>query len=81
MEFLKNFFAPGSTSEQWKLDVQDFRKGITMAVLTGITTWAGEMTSKAQFVFDWTAVWHAATAAAVAYLLKNLMTPGVPKAP
>lgn len=75
MGIFKNFFAPGSTSEQWKLNVQDFRKGITMAVLTGITAWAGEMTSKGQFLFDWTSIWHAAAAAAIAYLLKNLATP------
>lgn len=78
MGLLKSLFAPGSTSEQWKLNATDFLKSITMYVLSAVVTVVGESVANGAFVFDWPTIWHAASAAAVAYLIKNLATKPAP---
>lgn len=79
LEKIHIFFSPDTTSDQWKLNVRDFARSLTVAILAGITTVAGESMSRGTFVLDWTTVWHTAAASAVAYLLKNFFTPAAPK--
>jgi hypothetical protein len=75
LELLRKFFSPGSTSEQWKLNVHDFTKGFTMAVLGAIVASVGNMIDKEIFTIDWTTIWHGAATGSIAYLAKNLATP------
>lgn len=81
MEFLHQFFAPGSTSDQWKLNVQDFKKGFTMAVLGAIILSADHMVEQKVFTIGWGAVWQGALTGGLGYLVKNFATPAAPKAP
>jgi uncharacterized membrane protein YvlD (DUF360 family) len=52
----------------------DLGKGIIMAVIGAVIGTVYGMVTAGQFVFDWTAIWHAVLLATVTYLSKNLLT-------
>lgn len=79
MEFLHNFFAPTITSKQWRLNVHDWIRSLTMAILSGLLEMAYEMIKATAFSFSWSAVGHAVALATFTYLFKNFATSGVPK--
>lgn len=74
-EILHHFFSPATTSEQWRLNIKDFARGLTMAVISGITEVGYEIAHAEKFVLDWSVVAHAAGVATFAYLVKNFVTP------
>ena len=62
------------TSNLYRLNLQDFAKGLIMAVGASVFALIAESVQKSQFTFDFTAMWHTAVAAAVVYLGKNFFT-------
>lgn len=80
MEVLRKFFAPATTSEQWSLNVHDWMRSLTMAILTGVTEMGYEMFKADTFSFHWSTIGHAVGVATFAYLVKNFATPAAPKA-
>lgn len=58
----------------FQLGWADLGKGIVMAAIGAVVGTVYGMINAGQFVFDWTAVWHAVLAADVTYIFKNLLT-------
>ena len=77
-DLLKSIFSPGSTSEQWRLNVRDFWKGLATAVLTAPATIILQSVETGHFVFDWQTILKVAIAGGIAYLIKNFITPSKP---
>jgi len=63
------------TSNLFSLDLKDAAKGLVMAIGAAVFALIAESVQKGEFTFDFTAIWHTAVAAAVAYLAKNFFTP------
>lgn len=63
------------TSNLYSLNLQDATKGLCMAIGAAIFALIAESIQRGQFTFDFTAIWHTAVAATVAYLGKNFFTP------
>lgn len=57
------------------LNLQDFIKGLIIAVGGAIVAIIAPSIEAGTFIFDWTTIWHTAVASALAYLGKNLFTP------
>lgn len=57
------------------LNVQDFIKGLVVAVGGGIVAIVAPSIQDGSLTFNWTTIWHTAVASALAYLAKNLFTP------
>lgn len=71
-----------NTSNFWSVDIRDFIKGAVFAVLSAICAVIGESFTKGVFTLDYTAIWHTAAAAFVAYLIHRFGSgPSVPAAP
>lgn len=64
-----------TTSTQFTLNVSDLWKGLIVAVITPIATIIISSLNNGSLTFDWPAIWKTAVAAALAYLLKNFLTP------
>ncbi len=62
------------TSDFFKLNSKDLIKGLIMVTLGAIFGVVQGSIETGSFTFNWTEIWHAAAAAAVAYLAKNLLT-------
>lgn len=60
------------------LNVQDFLKGLVMAVGGAVVAIVAPSIQDGSLVFNWTSIWHTAVASGLAYLAKNLFTP-IPK--
>lgn len=56
------------------LNVTDFIKGLAVAVLTSVLTIVYNTLQTGTLDFDWAAIATTALTAAIAYLMKNLMT-------
>lgn len=67
------------TSNFLRLDLNDFLKGLLMAVLTPVVVVVQQSVSAGTLTFNWTAIGVSAIAGACAYLLKNLFTQPVHK--
>lgn len=74
-EFFKNLFSPGSTSEQWRLNVRDFVKGLLTAALTAPATIVLQSLDAGHLTFDWIMIGKVAIAGGIGYLIKNFLTP------
>ncbi len=61
-------------SDFLKINVFDLSKGLIVATLTAIVVFISETISAGTFTFNWTSVWQTGLAAAVAYLMKQLVT-------
>ena len=57
-----------------RLNIQDFLKGLIVAIGGGVVALIETSTKNGSFVFDWTAIWHTAVAAGLAYIGKNLFS-------
>jgi hypothetical protein len=56
------------------LNVNDFIKGLAVAVLTSVLTIVYNTLQTGSLSFDWTAIATTALTATIAYLMKNLLT-------
>jgi hypothetical protein len=63
------------TSRQWMLDTRDLLKALLVAAISPVAPIVLQSMVAKQWVFDWTTIWHTAVYAAVAYLIKNFITP------
>ncbi len=63
------------TSKFMSLLPRDFIRGLVMAALAPVFTIIGQSISAGNITFDWTAIWHTAAAAGLAYLAKNFFEP------
>jgi len=61
-------------SSIFTLNKLDFVKGLVIAVLTSIITIIYDTVQLGSLTFDWKAITTAAASAALAYILKNLLT-------
>ena len=61
-------------SSIFTLNKVDFVKGLVIAVLTSVITIIYNTVQTGSITFDWTAITTAAASAALAYILKNLLT-------
>lgn len=57
-----------------KLGITDLVKGLAVAVFTSVLTIVYNTVQTGSLVFDWKAIITAALTAAIAYLMKNLLT-------
>jgi hypothetical protein len=64
-----------TTSTKYWLNARDFTKALIVAAITPVVPVIMQSMSAQTWVFDWTTIWHTATAAGVAYLTKNFFTP------
>lgn len=63
------------TSSFLSIDFKDALKGIIVAVGAAVFALVAESVSKGEFTFDFTAIWHTAVAAGIAYIGKQFFTP------
>ena len=56
------------------LNIQDFLKGLVVAVGGGVVAIIAPSIQDMSFVFDWTTIWHTAVASGLAYIVKNLFS-------
>lgn len=61
-------------SSFFTLNKIDFVKGLVIAILTSAITIIYNTVQTGTLVFDWKAIYTAAASAALAYILKNLLT-------
>lgn len=61
-------------SSIFTLNKADFIKGLIIAVLTSVLTILYNTVQTGSLTFDWKAIATAASSAALAYILKNLLT-------
>lgn len=66
-------------SELFSLSVQDWLKGLLVAVLGAVVSVIQTSITAESFTFDWQSIWKVALAAGLAYLSKQFFT-GTPKA-
>lgn len=64
-----------TTSKQFTLNLNDFWKGLLVAVLTTPITLLMASLNAGKLDFDWKAIGIAALTGLVAYLVKNFLTP------
>lgn len=62
------------TSKQFTLSLNDFWKGLIVAILSPIVPILMESLNAHTWVFDWNVIGTTALSAAVAYLLKNFLS-------
>ncbi len=62
------------TSDFFKLNAKDLIKGTIMVVLGAVVGVVQGSIEAGSFTFNFTDIWHAALAAFVAYMAKNLLT-------
>ena len=67
--------ATTTTSKQFALQLNDIWKGLLVAVLTPVITIIYTSLQAGTLTFDWKAIGMTALAAALAYLVKNFLTP------
>lgn len=60
-----------TSSKRFSLNINDFWKGLIMAVLGAIVGFVQGVIESGELVFDWKAIWRLALGAAIAYLAKN----------
>lgn len=65
-----------TTSKRWSLTLNDWWKGLLVAVLTPIVTIIMTSLQAGSLTFNWTAIGTTALAALLAYVMKNLASPG-----
>lgn len=65
-----------TTSKQFTLNLNDFWKGLIVAVITPIITIIMTSLQAGSLVFNWAAIGTTALAALLAYVAKNWLTPG-----
>ena len=63
------------TSSLYALNVQDFLKGLLVAVISSVLVVLQSSLDAGNLKFNWHAIAVTATAAGVGYLLKNFFTP------
>lgn len=68
-----------STSKQFSLNLNDFWKGLLMAVLLPVFTIVLQSLNAGSLVFDWHSIEVAALAGLISYLVKNFFTPSQTK--
>lgn len=61
-------------SDFFKINVFDLTKGLIVAALTSVVVLISDTISAGTFTFNWTNIWQTGVAAAVAYLMKQLVT-------
>lgn len=61
-------------SDFLKINVFDLSKGLIVAALTAVIVLISDTISAGTFTFNWTSIWQTGLAAAVAYLMKQLVT-------
>ena len=61
-------------SSIFTLNKADFVKGFIIAIVTSVLTIIYNTVQNGSLVFDWKGIATAATSAAIAYILKNLLT-------
>jgi hypothetical protein len=64
-----------TTSKRWSLTLNDWWKGLLVAVLTPIVTIIMTSLQAGSLVFNWVAIGTTALAALLAYVMKNLASP------
>jgi hypothetical protein len=64
-----------TTSNQFSLNMKDVLKGLLVAVLTPVFTIIMTSLNAGELTFNWKVIGATAAAAALAYLLKNFLTP------
>jgi len=80
IEFFHSMFAPNVTSAQFSLNLQDFAKGLLVAVFTTPITIIGQTIQHSielgqyTFVFDWKTILGAAFSGFCAYIYKNFVS-------
>jgi hypothetical protein len=57
------------------LNIQDFLKGLVVAVGGGVVAIIAPSIQDGSLTFNWTTIWHTAVAAGISYLGKNLFSP------
>ena len=57
------------------LNVQDFLKGLVVAIGGAVVAVVAPSIQSGIWTFDWATIWHTAAASALAYLAKNFLTP------
>lgn len=57
-----------------RLNVQDFFKGLVVAVLSAVVTFLYNTMESGEVVLDWKAIGTASLTAALAYIIKNYLT-------
>lgn len=62
-------------SSFFNLNLQDFLKGLVVAVGGAVMAVILPSLQAGNLTFDWTTIWHTAVASGLAYLSKNLLTP------
>ena len=75
MEFLRQIFAPGSTSEQFRVNMRDFIKGLAVAAFSTPITIITQSLEAGHFSFDWRAIGIVAVTSGASYLMKNFFSP------
>lgn len=65
-----------STSKQFTLNGRDLLKGLLVAVITPVFTIIITSLEKGSLTFDWKAIGITAAGAALAYIMKNFLSPG-----
>ena len=63
----------------FSLNVQDFLKGLIVAIGGGVVAIIAPSIQDGGFIFNWAAVWHTAVASGLAYIAKNLFSPAPKK--
>ena len=63
-----------TTSKQFTLNLNDFWKGLIMAVGGAVFQIIVDTINSGNLTFDWSAIWKTALGAAVVYLGKNFFT-------
>lgn len=61
-------------SSLFTLNSKDLIKGFIVAIFGAVFGIIQGSIDAGTFEFDWTKIWHAALAAAVAYIIKNFLT-------
>lgn len=65
-----------TTSKQYTLNLNDWWKGLLVAVITPIITIIMTSLQAGSLTFNWVAIGTTALAALLAYIMKNFLTPG-----
>ena len=61
-------------SDYLKINLFDLTKGLIVAAFTSIVVLISDTIAAGTWTFNWTGIWQTGVAAAVAYLMKQLVT-------
>lgn len=61
-------------SKFFKLNAQDFIRGLVVSVLSSVVTIMYQTVQEGSLVFDWKAIGTVALMSSLGYIMKNLMT-------